>query len=481
MPFVSTAAATAAAVAAVPGDGASQRWGVDRALAYADSLELDGLGLTSLLPGLSAAAGEAGATPSASPSSSLSSSSLTAATPRSSFSAVAAAAVASLSGSLAVWNLRRLVLSGNALSSLEGVQHCAGLEELIADDNRLTDTRPLARLRRLRVVELAHNRIRELGQLTALPALTQLSLEGNALSSLAGLEQLQSLTALYLARNSLANLTADVRIIASLPRLLILDLAGNPLAQDPEYRLHAVFHLRRVRVLDGSSVDGDVAAARERHQGRLTEDMLRGIVGGDVDLSTLETLNLSSQRLRHVGAITAALCPALRTLILDGNLLTDLSSLRALPHLRVLRLNRNKIVAALAPTLQQHQQLVLAASSGEASGDAAAAYAATAGAGAGPGLGLLASLFPQLEVLELAYNRIALVSAVQPQGLRRLVALGLEGNEISRLEGLSGLPRLQHLVLSRNRIVRLEPGAMAGLPSLRELQIEENGMQRSAE
>lgn len=56
----------------------------------------------------------------------------------------------------------------------------------------------------------------------------------------------------------------------------------------------------------------------------------------------------------------------------------------------------------------------------------------------------------------------------------------IQGNDITRVDGLEGLVMLQELVLDRNRIKYVDPNSFAGLPSLRELRLEENGLRSLA-
>jgi hypothetical protein len=81
---------------------------------------------------------------------------------------------------------------------------------------------------------------------------------------------------LYVARNEVASLRLEVRRLARLPRLSVLDLTGNPLLREREdCRPFLVFSLARLKVLDGSPVAlAEVAAARGRYTGRLTVEFL---------------------------------------------------------------------------------------------------------------------------------------------------------------------------------------------------------------
>lgn len=147
-----------------------------------------------------------------------------------------------------------------------------------------------------------------------------------------------------------------------------------------------------------------------------------------------------------------------------------------------------------------------------------------------------------VQVLALGFNQISSVASLQLGWLAGLRSLFLQGNEITRIDGLAGLENLQvryyvygcaclfklarwevqtnkrkdrctlfhahsvprtlcathnlchqllwtcwlspaarqELVLDRNRIRYVDPDAFAGLPRLRELRLEENGLRSLA-
>lgn len=50
------------------------------------------------------------------------------------------------------------------------------------------------------------------------------------------------------AGNNRIEAVRDLSVLKDNPRLIILELWGNPLTQDPEYRLFSIFHLKRLKV-----------------------------------------------------------------------------------------------------------------------------------------------------------------------------------------------------------------------------------------
>lgn len=78
--------------------------------------------------------------------------------------------------------------------------------------------------------------------------------------------------------------------------------------------------------------------------------------------------------------------------------------------------------------------------------------------------------------LELAYNRIRTVPQRTFFFLSALRHLDLSHNEISRVDGLSGLARLEYLSLAFNALVRVESSMFEGLHELRDLDVSYNAI-----
>lgn len=84
--------------------------------------------------------------------------------------------------------------------------------------------------------------------------------------------------------------------LSQLPRLIILDVAGNRVCSEKDFRLYAVYHLKRLKVcvamrvfrdqdqvLNSKSVEqSELQAAREKYHGRLTEELLVEAVGHEM-------------------------------------------------------------------------------------------------------------------------------------------------------------------------------------------------------
>jgi Leucine-rich repeat (LRR) protein len=158
-------------------------------------------------------------------------------------------------------HLRRASFCDNDLTRIEGLEHCVQLEELSLEDNKITKLENLAPLVRLTKLDLGKNRISRIDGLQTLTALTQLSLEDNDLTSLAGLATIVSLLELYIGNNRIADLK-EVQQLKNLPKLIILDISGNELCTASEYRTFTIYHLRKLKVLDGIGIEARQALAR---------------------------------------------------------------------------------------------------------------------------------------------------------------------------------------------------------------------------
>ncbi len=180
---------------------------------------------------------------------------------------------------------------------------------------------------------------------------------------------------------------------------------------------------------------------------------------------------------------------ALRILVLDNNHISDLAgSLGPLPYLRVLRLNKNRITSfpGGGGGGSGGSGLPVPGSFASANHTVSTSNSSVSVSGSG----YLARCFPQLEVLELGSNRITSLLSLHLQGLVNLRVLTLENNELTTITsgsvhsssaapgpgGLSGLRSLQQLVLAKNKIRKIEPGAFDDLVELRGLQLEENSL-----
>lgn len=116
------------------------------------------------------------------------------------------------------------------------------------------------------------------------------------------------------------------------------------MSRESNYRIYCIFHLRKLKVLDGVSVESNEHVdAKETFAGRLTEEILESRIGNK-KLSEIKELDLSNCKLRDFdNMFDESLYPQLRDLNLSNNSLVTLRGFGYLPKLRILRVKANRL------------------------------------------------------------------------------------------------------------------------------------------
>ncbi len=382
---------------------------------------------------------------------------------------------------------------------------------------------------------MSHNELHRISGVGGLQDLSQLSLESNLILSLAGLHQLSNLMELYVGNNCIASLS-EIDYLKMLSKLIIVDLAGNPVCSDYRYRLYTLYRVRRLKVLDGTSVSTDeAAAAREKYSGRLTLEQVREKVGlndtgesggrgggaaaehhghatgGVTDNDRSQSAPSSTDKKlmnsgqggsgssvgsgEGIGMIASPLSAGGKCSSNEDAVVLDPYAHVALLTVRVLDLSHQKLkdaTALLEGGLQNLQDLnldhnnitsfaalvtlpaliVLRLNHNKV--DGCGSWSGLEGQGT-PDAPALRIVSP-LEVLLLGFNKVGHIDALGLQQFPRLRVLHLQSNNLSSLQGLGACPSLRELVLNKNRIRQLEAVSLSGLPNLHELHMQENGV-----
>eukprot|EP00931_Biecheleriopsis_adriatica_P065110 TRINITY_DN39743_c0_g1_i1.p1 TRINITY_DN39743_c0_g1~~TRINITY_DN39743_c0_g1_i1.p1 ORF type:complete len:1541 (+),score=395.74 TRINITY_DN39743_c0_g1_i1:64-4686(+) len=339
-----------------------------------------------------------------------------------------------------------LRLCNNCLTSLEGLPDLPCLEEFAAERNSLCSLKGLSKFQELQRLDVGGNHLTDVLDLSKLSKLSQLSLEDNFVDSLDTFAQLHSLMELYLSNNVIEELRA-VLLLKQLPKLIILDLSGNDLCSATDYRHYTIFHLRRLKVLDGAPVSqAEQQEADGKFSGKVTMELLEDKLGPSPSCYNFRTVDLSNQGLRELGQlINDEIFPSLRELILDGNPFSDIRNVGPLSKLLVLRMNKTKIDLE----------------------NGMVGKAEHAG-----GIATMGSL----QVLEMGQSGITDISFFAQFPLHGLRILHLPGNEITKIEGLNHLDQLRELVIDKNKVKMIDEKSFEGLKALRELRAEDNGL-----
>eukprot|EP00003_Mantamonas_plastica_P016471 TRINITY_DN2746_c0_g2_i1.p1 TRINITY_DN2746_c0_g2~~TRINITY_DN2746_c0_g2_i1.p1 ORF type:complete len:600 (-),score=242.08 TRINITY_DN2746_c0_g2_i1:1232-3031(-) len=340
-------------------------------------------------------------------------------------------------------NLKRLSLADNEISKIEGLSSCQHLEELVLEENNIKKIEGLSTLKKLKRLDLGKNRLQSVVGIETLMNLTQLSLENNDIYTLTGLEKLGNLMELYIGNNNLYS-QKEILKLKPLEKLIILDLVGNSMTEETNYRGYCIFHLESLKVLDGMSIgQKELANATTLFFGKMSLDLLAERIGHS-SFDIVEELDLTSTQLRELPDSMSTEFTSLRELILTNNNLGNgnMQCINGLKNLVVLRLNGNSM--SNFGDLDNGETLALS--------------------------------IPSLEVLHLANNAITDITALHLDSLFNLKVLHLQENSIQRVTGLEGLLQLRELVLDNNRIRTIESYSFTDLDSLQELHIEKNGL-----
>lgn len=106
----------------------------------------------------------------------------------------------------------------------------------------------------LEVVWLSGNRLSRIEHLEDCFRIREVYVEDNRLVSLAGLRSFSFLRILLASNNQLRNLEKQLAVLSRFAFLKKLDLFGNPVAEEPDYRLQVIYNVPQVEILDQHSV-----------------------------------------------------------------------------------------------------------------------------------------------------------------------------------------------------------------------------------
>ena len=345
--------------------------------------------------------------------------------------------LASLRGIEVLKNLRRASFIGNMIKELKGIEACRTLEELSLEDNLISEIGSLSGLSLLKKLDLGRNFIRKIQGLDQLSCLTQLSLEDNLIRSLSGIEEIKTLLELYIGNNQLQSIK-EVQVLKNLENLLILDISGNSFTKE-DSRLYIVFHLKKLKVLDGVPIEKtEQANARDCFGGRLTEELIESRLG-IYNPSEIRVLDLSMAKLRSFdNMINKDLFPMVTELNISGNYIQNLRFIGHMPRLIKLYAGNNRIESLVSEEER--------------------------------GLRVLQSL----DTLDLSYNNIQSLAGLSEAKTPALRVLILTHNKIVRLEIPESLKSLRELEASSNSIRQIDPTSFPPGLSLQYVGLEKN-------
>eukprot|EP00698_Gefionella_okellyi_P010133 TRINITY_DN2610_c0_g1_i1.p1 TRINITY_DN2610_c0_g1~~TRINITY_DN2610_c0_g1_i1.p1 ORF type:complete len:544 (+),score=142.95 TRINITY_DN2610_c0_g1_i1:25-1656(+) len=169
-------------------------------------------------------------------------------------------------------DLREVTTLAFSYKNIARIENLVGFKALIKlqlDNNCISTIENIGHLTTLEWLDLSFNNIQKIEGLETLTRLTDLSLYSNQISVLENLDALANLKVLSLGKNNVKNLD-KLMYLRRFKKLRLLNLAGNGVCDDPEYRSYVLAFLKHLRYLDYKLVDeNEVQAAREQHQDQL--------------------------------------------------------------------------------------------------------------------------------------------------------------------------------------------------------------------
>jgi Leucine-rich repeat (LRR) protein len=337
-------------------------------------------------------------------------------------------------------NLRWLSLRNNYIKDINNLVSCDRLIELSIDNNDIEYIDFLYSLKYLQKLNASSNKIMIFDPKNEFPSLTQLNLENNSIRSLKGMKKLTSLMELYLGNNYISE-TSNIFFLKDLQKFIILDLTGNSICSIKNYRLFIIYHLTKLKVLDGvANTLKDYSDSRDIYLGLLTTDILLQRFD-KTQISSITKLDLRNCKIKNIECFEKLEMNQLIILNLDNNNINSMEGLRNLSGLKYLNLNNNKIEKLVSANFMANN---------------------------------LPIIFPKLEELHLGGNLIQRIPDISTVKFPCLKLLFLNNNKINRVERFNTMPLLIELIINKNHIKSIDDDAFDGLYNLMELQLKDN-------
>ncbi len=164
-----------------------------------------------------------------------------------------------------------LTLSFKSIGKIENLVGFDNLTKLCIDNNLIEEITNLDHLVNLRWLDLSFNKIKKIEGLSKLLNLEDLSLFSNKISVVEGLDNLKKLQCLSLGNNKIDSLDQIIRI-RQIPNIKMLTLSGNPICNDPEYKMTVLAYVSKLKYLDYSLIENtDILNAKEQFHDELID------------------------------------------------------------------------------------------------------------------------------------------------------------------------------------------------------------------
>ena len=167
--------------------------------------------------------------------------------------------------------VNKLVLSFKKIVKIENLNGFSSLTTLKLDNNNIEDIVNLGHLTNLTWLDLSFNKIRKIQGLESLTNLQDLTLYSNKISYVEGLGTLKKLQCLSLGNNRIDSLEQIINL-RGIRTLKMLNLAGNPICAEPDYRMVTLAYVDSLQYLDYALIQSaDYEVAKEQYHDELLD------------------------------------------------------------------------------------------------------------------------------------------------------------------------------------------------------------------
>ena len=223
-----------------------------------------------------------------------------------------------------IMQVNSLRLSFRNLRNIDNLNGFKTLTKLCLDNNKLTKIENLGCLPNLVWLDLSFNKISIIEGLDKLTKLADLSLCDNNLEVIQNLNNSTNLQCLSVGRNNIKSFD-NVIYLRKFENLRLLNLEGNPICKEADYRMLTIAYLDFLKYLDYSMIRKDeVDIAKEQFQSELLDLEKKDAVEKD----RLEQERASIISHRELGAANLLVCD---TITSDLTNIPEMNKIKSVP------------------------------------------------------------------------------------------------------------------------------------------------------
>lgn len=336
----------------------------------------------------------------------------------------------------------------------------------IAGNEMILNIEPLVAFRDLRYINISNTRVRDLTPLRHSTGITTLKASQTPITNIEVLSYHKSLREVAINNSRVR----DIKVLAELPSVESLNLSNTSIAV-----FEPISHLVNLKGLDLSNTTF-FQLAHIRSTNLKVLDVSQTHVT-DIDpmaqLHSLEKLDISNNTILRLDALSNL--PQLEELIIEGTLVASLSPLENLPVLHKISADNTPITEEDARAFMRKNPNMVVVTNGKELTEWWTALPPTWKSGLRPYLreeGTITGLVRLLNIEKLVVENKSVVSGAPLSRFKNLTYLDISNTQISKLNFISQLTLLKHLVA--NRIPCATLSGLEAHPQLAHIELRES-------